>query len=361
MRILLASALAGALIFPLGAAAGPAAAHDGRHDFDWNFGTWTTHIKRLAHPLSGSTTWLAYAGTVTVRPLLGGKANIEEIEADGPTHLELVDVRTYNPGSRQWRENGANSRDGTLEQPGIGAFVDGRGVFYDQEPFDGKAVLVRQTFFDVTSVSYAFEQAFSVDGGKTWEPNFVANLHRTSATAVARASPSVANHDFDFNEGIWTTHIRSLNSAANSDPSWLSLTGTVTIRKLWNGRAYVEQLDVPGKDGFAGVTLYLYNPHTRQWSQNYADVSDGAFESPMIGGFDGGRGELVSQDAYGGKTALLRGVWSNITPNAHEFEIDVSKDDGAKWQPVFVAHLTRKVADLPAAVRDGRHDGRIDK
>ena len=40
---------------------------DGQHDFDFEIGTWKTHFTRLAHPLSGSTEWLAYDGTTTVR------------------------------------------------------------------------------------------------------------------------------------------------------------------------------------------------------------------------------------------------------------------------------------------------------
>src|SRR5579863_5508883 len=97
--------------------AGSAIPRDGRHDFDWNAGTWKTHIQRLLEPLSGSKTWVSYEGIVTVRPALGGLANVEEVEANGPSRIELVNVRTYDPQSRQWILNGANSRRGTLEQP----------------------------------------------------------------------------------------------------------------------------------------------------------------------------------------------------------------------------------------------------
>jgi len=311
------------------------------HDFDWNFGTWKTHIRRLLHPLAQSTQWVTYDGTVTVRPLLGGAANVEEIEADGPSHLELLDVRTFDPRSHQWIENQAYGGTNTLGQPAFGRFVNGRGIFYDVEAVNGRTVLVRQSFFDITPSSYAFEQAFSSDGGRTWEPNFQAQLERTSSSAASEGAGTTAlSHDFDFNYGTWRTHINYRTGSGNK-PVWGHETGTVTLRKFWNGRGLLEEIAVGGSAGFAGLTLYLYDPQTREWSQTYADSSDGAFGSPMIGTFSHGRGELLSQDTDGSKRVLQRGVWSDIRPDAHHFEIDVSNNGGTSWQPIFVATLTR--------------------
>ena len=323
--------------------AGSAIPRDGRHDFDWNAGTWKTHIQRLLEPLSGSKTWVSYEGIVTVRPALGGLANVEEVEANGPSRIELVNVRTYDPQSRQWILNGANSRQGTLEQPAFGSFENGRGVFYDQEPFNESMVLVRQTFFNITPTSYSFEQAFSADGGRTWEPNFRANLVRLSSGATSEGSLDAADasHDFDFNYGTWKTHIAQLQQGSSGSASWVQQWGTVAVRKIWNGRASMEEISVGGADGFKGVTLFLYDPKARQWSQTYADASDGRFGSSLSGTFEGGRGELVSQEPYLGRMALQRGVWSDISANAHHFEIQVSTDAGRTWRPIFIARLTR--------------------
>ena len=154
------------------------------------------------------------------------------------------------------------------------------------------------------------------------------------------AGTAAISHDFDFNYGTWQTNIKYRRGSGNT-PAWGKQTGTATLRKLWNGRALLEELSVGGADGFSGVTLYLYDPQTHEWSQTYADTSDGTFEPSMVGRFSHGRGELVAQASYGGKMALQRGVWSDISANAHHFEIDVSNDGGASWQPVFVAALTR--------------------
>ena len=163
----------------------PAAIHpsptlrDGQHDFDFNIGTWNTHIKRLTHPLSGSAEWMEMNGTVTVRPIWGGRGQIEEIDAKGPLgRLDGMTAFLYNPESRQWSQTFASATDGTLNVSAVGSFKDGRGELYDQETFNGRVILVRALWSDITPDAHHFEQAFSTDGGKTWEPNFVATLTR---------------------------------------------------------------------------------------------------------------------------------------------------------------------------------------
>src|SRR5437773_2845822 len=148
---------------------------DGQHDFDFEIGTWKTHLKRLVHPLTGSTTWVEYEGTTVVRKVLNGRANLVELVADGPAgHFEGVSLRLYNVESGQWSLNFANATDGVLAQPTIGEFRNGRGEFYDQESLHGRAILVRFVIMPITADSCRFEQAYSDDGGKTWEVNWIA-------------------------------------------------------------------------------------------------------------------------------------------------------------------------------------------
>jgi hypothetical protein len=150
-------------------------ARDGQHDFDFEIGSWKTHLRRLVRPLTGSTTWVEYDGTTVVRKVWDGRANLVELKVDGPAgHFEGLSLRLYNPQSRQWSLNFANINDGTMSQPTIGEFKDGRGEFYDQETYNGRAILVRFVITKITEDSYRFEQAFSDDGGKTWEVNWIA-------------------------------------------------------------------------------------------------------------------------------------------------------------------------------------------
>jgi hypothetical protein len=148
---------------------------DGQHDFDFEIGTWKTHLRRLLRPLTGSTTWVEYEGTTVVRKVWHGRANLVELVADGPAgHFEGLNLRLYNPQSRQWSLNFASSSGGTMSQPTIGEFKNGRGEFFDQETLNGRAIFVRFVISEITPNSCRFEQAFSDDGGKTWEVNWVA-------------------------------------------------------------------------------------------------------------------------------------------------------------------------------------------
>jgi hypothetical protein len=155
------------------------APRDGAHDFDFAVGTWTTHISRLGHPFTGSTTWIPMTGNVTTRKVWDGRAALEEIEADGAGgHFEGMTLFLYNPTAHQWSLNFSNSSEGTMSTPAIGEFTNGRGEFYDQETYQGRAILVRVIWSGITANSYHFEQSFSADGGKTWKPNFTADLTR---------------------------------------------------------------------------------------------------------------------------------------------------------------------------------------
>jgi hypothetical protein len=165
---------------PLSTAITTQSPHDGQHDFDFHVGAWETHIKRLVNPLSNSTTWVELNGTVMVRKILDGRANIEEIDASNDTmHLQGLTLFLYNPASHQWSQRFANINDGNLSEPPLmGEFKDGRGEFYCQDTFKGRSILVRFVWSDITQDSHHVEQSFSVDGGRTWEPNFIANLKR---------------------------------------------------------------------------------------------------------------------------------------------------------------------------------------
>jgi len=156
-------------------AAQKTAERDGQHDFDFEIGTWKTRLSRRLHPLTGSATWVEYEGTTVVRRIWDGRANLVELKVDGPAgHIEGLSLRLYDPQSHQWSLNFANSNGGAMSQPTIGEFKNGRGEFFDQETLNARAILVRFVISDITPNSCHFEQAFSNDGGKTWEVNWIA-------------------------------------------------------------------------------------------------------------------------------------------------------------------------------------------
>jgi hypothetical protein len=172
---LLSGCLLGALVAN---AATPEAVkqRDGQHDFDWDIGSWKVHMRRLLHPLTGSTTWVEYDGSDVVRKVWSGRANLGEVELDGPSgHLEFLTLRLYNPETHQWSMNISSSAAGVLSPPAIGGFEAGHGQFYDREDYNGKTILVRFDVSVITPTACRFVQAFSADEGKTWEVNLIVN------------------------------------------------------------------------------------------------------------------------------------------------------------------------------------------
>ncbi len=158
---------------------------DGQHDFDWELGNWNVKISRLQKPLTGSTVWTELNGTVVCRKIWDGKANLAEVLVDGSSgKLEFFALRLYNPQTRQWTNTFSSSSSGALSVPMYGEFKNGRGEFYDQEEFNGRMILVRFIFIPLTANSGRSEQAFSDDGGKTWETNWINIYTRVKDEAV---------------------------------------------------------------------------------------------------------------------------------------------------------------------------------
>jgi len=171
-----------AVTAPRAAPPAGAAARDGQHDFDPLVGTWKARLKRLERPLSGSTTWIDYEGTQVTKSVWGGRATLDEFHVVSPATNARIDgltLRLYNPESRQWHIYWANAKKGMLDlPPTVGRWENGRGEFYDQEYFEGRSILVRYVWSDVTATSARFEQSFSADGGKTWEANWISTIER---------------------------------------------------------------------------------------------------------------------------------------------------------------------------------------
>lgn len=150
-----------------------------------------------------------------------------------------------------------------------------------------------------------------------------------------------AQHDFDFNIGVWHTHIkRTLDPFASSSES-VELNGTVTVRKVWDGKAELEEIEADGPKGhWEGLTLFLYNPSAHQWSQSFANSKVGTLSS-NIGELKNGRVVLIGQDTVNDRTILVRAMWSDIKPDSHQYEESYSNDGGATWVRSFIANLTR--------------------
>lgn len=155
------------------------AENDGRTDFDFLTGTWKVHHRRLKERLKGSTEWEQFEGTCVDKKILNGLGNFDEVIMHRETGtFNAVAMRLFDINSKEWSIYWAAGTSGMLGIPLVGIFKDGRGEFYSHETFEGRYIFCRFIWSNITANSCQWEQAFSVDGGKTWETNWIMEHER---------------------------------------------------------------------------------------------------------------------------------------------------------------------------------------
>lgn len=152
---------------------------NGYADFDFLIGQWNIHHHRLQGWLKGSTSWEEFEGTASDRKILGGLGSISEVTLHLASGIVRgMTVRLFDPKAAQWRVYWADGAQGAFTTPMIGGFAHGHGAFYAHESFDGRHILSRFLWSNITHNSCHWEQAFSMDGGNTWETNWIMDLTR---------------------------------------------------------------------------------------------------------------------------------------------------------------------------------------
>jgi hypothetical protein len=158
----------------------PAGRDAGARDFDFLFGRWRVHNERLRERLTGSTDWQHFDAIAECRPILGGLGNIDEFVSDefGPGRFVGMSLRLFDRATRQWSIWWSSNRSGRLEPPVVGGFRDGVGRFEGDDVHEGVPVRVRFIWSGIGPDRASWEQAFSTDGGRTWETNWRMRMSR---------------------------------------------------------------------------------------------------------------------------------------------------------------------------------------
>lgn len=325
------------------------APRDGSHDFDFNLGVWHTHIRRVLDPFASQPSFMELDGTVTTRKVWGGRAHLEEIEADGPKgHWEGLSLFLYNPESHQWSQSFLNSQTPSLS-PMVGSFKDGRGELFQQDTFHGKSILVRATWSVTSPNEHRYQEDFSSDGGKTWALYFIATktrLQPESTSDVAAGAEPVSSapegHEFDFDLGTWKTHSTRLLHPLTGSTTWADLDGITVVKKVWNGRGNLAEYKADGPSGGVQLlSLRWYNPATHEWNLDFATPSVGTLGIPGVGTFKNGRGDFYDYEVINGKSVLVRfSIWE-IGADSAQSEQAFSEDGGKTWEVNWINRYTR--------------------
>jgi len=153
----------------------------GIHDFDFLVGNWRVHHRKLKARLANNHEWIEFEGTLYSQPLMGGYSNVDDLVLNVPgAPYRGVALRSFDPKSQQWSIWWLDSRTplGPLDPPMRGGFKNGVGTFFGDDTLNGKPVRARFIWSDITPTSCHWEQAYSPDGGKTWETNWVQDIRR---------------------------------------------------------------------------------------------------------------------------------------------------------------------------------------
>ncbi len=318
---------------------GAAPARDASKDWNFLFGTWRTHYKLLRHRLVNDHEWYACEGTSVVRPFWGGEGNLE----DGDLHCPAYNVggltlRLYNRDTRQWSLFWGTRERGIVPPAQIGHFVsDGAGEFYAHDVQEGKHVIIRFQWTRVNGNPH-FQQAFSADGGKTWETNWICDYERApvSSKGVWNATESAADGHtgFDFLIGGWQTHYRRLRHPLANDNEWYSCEGRSIVTPFWAGSGNIEDGDLRCPTGdTTAVTVRVFNAATKEWQLWFGTQKAGLLAPPQVGKFDSrGVGDFFCADTWHGKPIIVRYRWT-LRPDDHPyFEQAFSPDNGKTWE-----------------------------
>ncbi|GIF42554.1 hypothetical protein BC793_122155 [Actinoplanes xinjiangensis] len=152
------------------------------NDFDFFIGSWTVVNRRRTSMFDGTDDWETFPATSVSRPVFAGGGNCDEIVF--PTQgWRGFTLRLFDPDSEQWSLYWAGSRTGRLDPPVVGRFTDGRGDFYGDDTWQGRPIRVHFVWSGITADTARWEQLFSIDGGETWESNWIMEFTRSASPA----------------------------------------------------------------------------------------------------------------------------------------------------------------------------------
>jgi hypothetical protein len=327
---------------PQAAVAQPREARDGQHDFDFGAGTWHTHIIRTPDPFGQPEVTVTIEGTVSSRKVWGGRAWLEEIEADGPKgHWEAMTLFLYNPQARQWSMNFLNSQIGTLATPLIGAFDrDGHAQLISGDTFKDRAILVRGVWTKISADAHDYEEDYSDDGGKSWKTAFVG--HKTRIPAGEFKAVPVTHNDFDFDIGTFKSHSSRLLKPLSGSTEWAETDGTTVVSRVWGGRANLAEIHIDPPFGpIDFLALRWYSPTARQWFLTFANAANGTVGVPLAGVFKDGRLDLYDAEPLDNKQILVHfAIWPT-SKDSGASEQAFSADGGKTWEVNYKTRYTR--------------------
>jgi hypothetical protein len=297
-------------------------------DFDFLNGHFDVVHRQLIKPLTGSDEWEEYLGTCSARTYFDGAISIDEMQFPAKGFYGMS-LRLFDPVEKEWSIYWINSKTYELFPPVRGRWADGSCWLVGEDEHEGRPILASYRWCDITDSTAHWEQAFSVDGGETWELNWTMDFTRRE-TAPPRLDLAKPTSDFDFLVGEWDFHNRRRKPALADNAEWYEMDAKMVGYTYFDGAVSFDEGWFP-TEGFRGATFRLYDPVAKTWSIHWINSLRGNLETPVIGAFGSdGVGFFEGPDEWEGQPIQVRFVWTPGDQNA-SWEQLFSTDGGQTW------------------------------
>lgn len=322
-----------------------------RADWQWLVGNWDVRHRRLQERLAGSDDWAEFAGKSACWPTMGGLGTIDDniLDLPGGTYRG-AGVRAFDPTTGKWSIWWIDGRNPTrIDPPVVGGFVDDEGVFIGTDRFNDKQIDVRFRWHETRGGSPHWDQAFSTDGGKSWEINWRNYFTRTGVDPTPLPllddrglSPRI--RDWDFLAGRWNVRHRRLKDRLSGSKEWIDFDGTFVNWSILGGQGNVGDnvMNFP-RGTIRGMGFRTFDPASEQWSSWWIDNRNPAIvDTPVRGGFStDGTGTFLADDSFEGRPIQVRVIWSRITAKTARWEQAFSPDGGQSWETNWISDFAR--------------------
>ena len=336
-----------AAAFPSSLLAGAAPASHER-DWAWLLGNWDVWHVRLKDRLVNSTEWQEFAGKSAFWQTMGGLGNVDDNSLALPAgDYRGLSVRAFDPATSSWAIWWLDGRNPEhIDPPVRGGFQDGEGEFIGTDVYKGTPVTVRFRWHEVFSKRPHWDQAFSTDGGKTWEINWRNYFTRTAP--AAKSLPRLEgdppqSREWDFLAGTWKVRNRRLRQRLAGSSQWDEFDSTLTNWPVLGGRGNIGDNEFKGPGAaYRGMSLRAYNVERGEWLSWWLDGRSPAnIGAPLRGKFAGGVGTLLGDDELDGRPIKVRSQWTKIDSGSPRWEQAASIDGGKTWETNWIADLKR--------------------
>lgn len=350
-RVLLAFAAGTACALPWPTLAGAQASAgastrpvDPRADWRWLVGNWDVRHRRLKERLAGSDQWESFGGRSAAWLTLDGLGTIDdnEMELPGGTYRGLG-IRAFDAASGQWAIWWLDARNPRhIEPPVRGGFSGDGGSFIGQDTLRGKPILMRFRWHDIHGARPWWEQAFSGDGGGSWEVNWRNWFTCTAAEPTPLPRLADAPDDWNFLAGRWQVRHQRRPRLSRAD-RWDEFDGTFHNWPVLGGFGNVGDNLMRMPDGdLRGMGIRAWDPAQGEWSSWWLDgrMPD-RIGAPLRGRFRNGEGVFTGEEIVQDRAIRTRVIWSRITPRSARWEQASSSDGGTSWDTDWISDFTR--------------------